>query len=274
MDNDTQPVVTAPVVTEPIIEQQTNGLPSANHAEDFSGFELNDDVKAKFKDGKLNGRFGNITEVLDKLKEAEDFKANTIRDQKTNEQQTTKQATIEQQAAETQKLQQDTVMEMLPEFLKNNMQLTPEMEAKATATGIDLRDLKLGALEVKEKTQVAHGIVGSSDEYANMMTWGGENMTDAQKRAFDVDVMNSDISEYAIKGLHADYKKAMANGGQVTRITGQHATSGLKPYATRQELFKDKAYIESSAGRRDTAAIKMYNDRKRITDNNVILGRQ
>ena len=56
-------------------------LPSDNVAPDYSGFDLNDDVKGKFKDGKLNGRFGSINEVLEKLKEAEDFKAQTIREQ-------------------------------------------------------------------------------------------------------------------------------------------------------------------------------------------------
>lgn len=265
-----------PAVNEvtPSISEGAGGLPSANVPQNFSGFEITDELKTRFKDGKLNGRFETIDDVLTKLKEAEDFKANTIREQKSKEAQTQEKQTETQKIAQTQQLQQETIMEMLPEFVKNGMVLTPEMETRATEVGIDIRDLKLGAIDLREKTDRAHSIVGSSEEYGNMLAWAGQHMNDAQKKAFDVDVVNSNVSEYAIKGLYADYKKAQANGGVTTRIVADgSAIKGIQPYGTRQELYRDKQYVESAKGRSDINAINMYNSRKKITPDAVIFGR-
>lgn len=251
-------------------QPSTSGLPSDNQPQDFSGFELNDETKAKFKDGKLNGRFNNINEVLEKLKEAEDYKANNVRDQ-TNQQQTNQQEIDDAAALEaTQATQQTTINEMLPQFIENNMELTADMEAKAVEVGIDIRDLKLGALELKDRVQKAHAVIGSSEEYNAMLAWGKENMTDSQKSAFDNDVTGG-MSEYAIKGLHADYKAA--GGVNAPRIAGETFTNSIKPYADRQELFKDREYLRSAAGKRDTAAKQRYNDRLKATSDAVIYGR-
>jgi len=74
--------VVEPVV-EPVVETPPSGLPSDQPpVEAYDGFALSDDQKALFKEGKLNGRFGSLDEVLVKLKEAEDFKSQYGRDVK------------------------------------------------------------------------------------------------------------------------------------------------------------------------------------------------
>lgn len=264
--------IVQPEVVEPVVEQPTSGLPSDNVADDYSGFDLNEDIKGKFKDGKLNGRFSNMNEVLEKLKEAEDFRANTIREQKNNEQTVEKTEAEKQALVEKQQVQNDAVQSMIPTFLENGMELTPEMEAKATEVGIDIRDLKLGALELKDKVTKAHNVVGGAEEYNAMIAWGHENMTDAQKKAFDKDVVNPDLGEYAIKGLYGDYKKAQS--GNDTRIEGtSHLRGSVKPYADRRELYKDRDYLSSARGRRDTAAKASYDARLKLTPDSVIFGR-
>lgn len=268
--------VIAPVEGQPPVVETApeSGLPSDNIPQDYSGFELNDEVKGKFKDGKLNGRFSSIDEVLNKLKEAEDFKANTIRDQQANNN-TIDTETADIQAKEAaQATQVNTINEMLPAFIENGMNLTPEMEAKATEVGIDIRDLKLGALELKERITVAHNVVGGSETYNSMIAWGKENMSEAQMKAFDVGVTDSNISEYAIKGLYADFKAAGGSSTPNPRISGDSVNSlGVKPYATRRELYADKEYIDSAKGRRDTAAIKSYRARLNATPQDVVYGR-
>jgi len=249
-----------------------SGLPSDNKPLDISGFEINDELKAKFKDGKLNGRFSNIQEVLDKLKETEDKYANTVREVKQTEQQMTEEQLAEQQKAEQQTVQQETINSLLPEFMANGMQLTPEMEKAATEVGIDIRDLKLGALEFKEKVTAAHNVVGGTEEYSAMLEWGKANMSEAQMKAFDMNVTNPNLGEYAIKGLYADYKAAIANG-DTNRIEGRPANNSIKPYADRKELYADRDYLQSAKGRRDTAAQKMYKARLNATSDSVIYGR-
>ena len=263
-DELTPPAATPPPAAEtpPAETPPAGGLPSQQASgNEFDGFALTDDIKAKFKEGKLNGRFSSIDDVLVKLKEAEDFKANTIRDQKQGDQ-TSLQAQTQAQ----------TINEMLPEFLGNGMVLTAEMELKATEAKIDLRDLKLGALELKIATEKAHSVVGGKENYQAMIEWGKSAMTPEQQTSFDKAVTGS-MSEYAIKGLNADYQKAISEGHQPERIQGQPAHRGVMPYKDRKELYKDKDYIESNAGRRDTAAIKAYRDRLRATPDNVMFGR-
>jgi len=259
---------TPPVDTPPA---EGGGLPSDNVAPDYSGFDLNDDVKGKFKDGKLNGRFGSINEVLDKLKEAEDFKANTIRDQKTAEGQVTEEGNQAQIEAAKVATQNTVVKELIPQFLENGMKLTPEMQTKATEAGIDIRDLKLGAIELRDATTSAHQLTDGKENYEAMRTWADGVLDAGQKASFDA-ALSAGMGEYAIKGLYAEFQKASDNG-DVGRIEGSTVFTGVQPYADRRELFKDKQYIESPAGRRDTAAQKMYRARLGKTPDNVIYGR-
>ena len=247
-------------------------LPSENVPADYSGFDLNDDVKGKFKDGKLNGRFGSLNEVLDKLKEAEDFRANTIRDQKTIDDKTVVEGQEKIDKAATVQKQDAVVKELIPAFLENGMVLTPEMEAKATEAGIDIRDLKLGAIDFRDRTNSAHALTGGKENYDAMIEYSRGVLTPAQQASFDKDLATG-MGEYAIKGLYADFKAA-DESGEVGRIEGNVAFTGVKPYENRRDLYKDKDYIESPAGRRDAAAQKMYRARLGKTNDSVIYGRQ
>ena len=256
------PVVETPPVVEPVIETPS-GLPSDNTKVDYSGFELSDDIKTGMKDGKINGRFGSVDEILAKLKETEDKFANDVR---INKDEQTKREQIQQ----TETTQQNVILEMIPDFQANGMQLTPEMEVKAKEAGIDIRDLKIGAMEMKQNVDNAHSVVGGADEYNNMMAWAKENISDEQKAIFDKDITGG-MSSYAIKGLYGDYKAAVGADGYQPRIEGNGTVRGIVGYADRRELYKDKDYVDSAAGRRDPQAIINYKARLAAT-NKVVLG--
>lgn len=258
-----------PSGTEPPVgAEQPSGLPSDNIEVDYTPFELSDDIKGRMKDGKINGRFGSVDEVLAKLKEAEDRAAGLISESTKSEKAKEQEAIDAKAKADAQVSKQQTIMDMIPEFQANGMQLTPEMEAKAVEAGLDVRDIKIGAMELKQNVEKAHAVVGGKEEYSNMMAWAKENIDDAQKVAFDKDVTGG-MSEYAIKGLHSDYTAATKDG-YVPRIEGSAAVKGIQPYADRRSLYKDKDYIMSPAGKRDTQAIKNYKARLRVTPNSVI----
>ena len=259
-------VTTPPVEQTPpadVTPPEPSTLPSEQPAPtDFAGFDLTDDVKAKFKDGKLNGRFGSIDEVLSKLKEAEDFKANTIRDQTNGQQQQQEQQTQQQ-------TQQATVNELVPMFMQNGMVLTPEMEAKATEAKIDIRDLKIGAMELREATTKAFAVVGGEENYKAMLTWGKSAMSVEQQASFDKAVTGS-MSEYAIKGLNADYQKALSDGHNPERIQGSTTIKGLSPYGSRKELYADKSVAENAKARGDINPWNDYQSKLRITPNEIL----
>ena len=78
------PAVETPPVVEPVVETPST-LPSQNQEVDYTPFELSDDIKTGMKENKINGRFGSVQEILDKLKETEDKFANDVRTNKNNE---------------------------------------------------------------------------------------------------------------------------------------------------------------------------------------------
>lgn len=248
--------------------EQPSGLPSDNVEVDYKSFELSDETKGRMKDGKINGRFGSVDEVLAKLKEAEDRAAGLI-SESTKASKAKEQQAIDDKANADGKInQQQTIMDMIPEFQANGMQLTPEMEAKATEAGIDIRDIKIGAMELKQNVEKAHSVVGGKEEYSNMMAWAKDNISGEQKIAFDKDV-TGEMGEYAIKGLHSDYKSATKDG-YVPRIEGDSTIKGIRPYEDRRSLYRDKDYIMSPQGKRDTQAIKNYKARLRVTPDSVL----
>jgi len=272
-----QPPATPPTDggTPPPAETPPSGLPSGQTPpETYDGFALNDDLKAKFKDGKLNGRFSSMDDVLNKLKEAEDFKANTIRDQKDNNGQ-------QEQQQQYQQSVDAVVTEILPTFLENGMVLTADMEAKLTADIKDPTKKELAiykfrdeARAISDKINNAHTVAGGKEKYEAMQEWGKDNLSKEQQVVFTQDVNGSpEASAIAIEWLSSKYQTALDNGTVVPRVKGQPAFQGITPYADRRELYKDKDYIESPAGRRDTSAIATYKARLRATPDAVIYGR-
>ena len=241
------PPNTVPNTTTPPADGGTNvpnepsGLPSQNQEVDLSAFELSADAKAKMKDGKLLGRFGSIDEVMAKLKEAEDFRA-----QHGNNQANTN--TEQQQQADAVKAQDTVGQEILGEFIGNNLELTDAMIQKGVDAGIDARDIKLRAIDIRDSANTAHSIVGGKEQYDEMIGWARENMTEAQRTSFNTDI-NTNMSEYAIKGLQADYQKAMADGTVTTRIQGQPVNQGIVAYKNQKELFADKTSAERAKQR-------------------------
>ena len=166
---------------------------------------------------------------------------------------------------------QTEIMSMVPEFMANDMQLTPEMETKATDLGIDIRDLKLGAIDFRDKINLAYSVVGGKEEYTQMISDMGPVMTEDQRRSFDSDLGGS-ASEWAIKGLHAEWKAK--NGGKPAgRIEGRvGGTTGAKPYESQGEILKDLGYLRGR-GKNDQAAWAQHEKRKAVTPDAVIYGR-
>jgi len=215
-------------------------------------------------------QFKSLEDFKDKYKQLHKQYSNTVREQKEKERanQTEQQKIAEQQ--EAQQKQQELVMELVPEFMQNDMQLTPEIEQKLTEHGLDIRDVKLGAIELRERIQKAHEVVGGKEEYQSMIDWAKENLSESERNAFDKDVTGN-MSQYAIKGLYQTYREAQSDSEPQDRIRGNSSSSrGLKPYGSKDEVLRDRAYINSMKGRLDQAAIAKHKERLNITPDSVL----
>ena len=256
--------VVAPEVVTPEAEPQS-GLPSDTIAQDYSGFELTDEQKAGFKNSKLAGRFESVDQMAGLIKELEDKFANDVRLSQNDPE-----VKAKAEAEAVKKTQQEVIGEMTQPFLDNDMHLTAEMETKAKEAGIDVRDLKIEAMELRERTAEAHALVGGKEEYIAMITTMAESLSDADKDDFN-QALQGNMGKFAIMGLHSEYKKIIHNDPE--RLSGSATSVGIKPYSTRRELFEDKRYVESAAGRRDTAAQRNYRARLNATPDETLYGR-
>lgn len=252
-------------------ELDGGNLPSAQEGKqlDLDRFSFQDDfVEKNFKNGKLYGRFDSIDAVLNTLREVETKHSNTMRDIKSGKYQE-----VDANAVKQQQLT-ETVNTLVPEFIQAGMELTPEIEAKATEAGIDIRDLKLGAIEVKETLTKVYNLVGGQEEYQAMIEWGRNNLDEKQQKEFDIGV-KSTLSSYAVKGLYAEYQQAIANGEPQTkeRLYGDAtSSSSVKPYGSMSEILRDRAYV-SGAGRNDQPAIELHKRRMNMTPDSVFSSR-
>ena len=266
----TPPAEGQPPATPPV-DDNGGGLPSANDGQPTLNFELTDTIKEKFitADGKLLGKYENLEQIAEAHKNLQDKHAQYVEDVKNREKEID--GGVEAQKIEAQKLEK--MQSLLPEFLKNDMQLTPEMQETLTEAGIDVRDVKLGAIELRDKIKAAHEVVGGAENYQAMMVWASEQLNDAEKAAFDADVMGAQ-SRFAIKGLYSEYEAAVASGEQTPpqRINGDNTVKTTQPYGDRAELLKDRAYVESPQGKRDLAAQKRYRARLAVTPDEVWRG--
>lgn len=254
---------------EEVKEEQTSqnteptSLPSEEEERQEHENMVNTWGELKETDPKFMEQFKSLEDFKEKYKELHKQYSNTVRDYKEKEKANQTEAEKQAEQEQVEQQQQETIHSMIPEFMDNNMQLTEDMEKRAEEAGIDVRDLKLGAIELREKVQKAHDTVGGREEYESMMQWASENLTDEQKKAFDKDV-TSEMSEFAIKGLHNEYKKASGD-----RIRGRNDTGGIKPYRNTEEIMRDKRYLNTPAGFRDKNAQERHKERLSVTPTSV-----
>lgn len=266
--------VTPPTDTSPQLDTLDSGnLPSSQEelGATLEKFQITDEFASKnFKNGKLFGRFDSLEAVLNTLHAVETKHANTMRDIKSTESTTT--ATPEPQAPI-----HEVIQPLVSKFAENGYSyegMDAEIEQLATETGKSVAEIKLAAIEVRDQVNKAYAVVGGKEEYQGMIEWASENLTDAEKRGFD-NSLKTGMGELAIEGLHARYKNANAEGRpSPRRIEGDGSGNvGIRGYATSAELFRDRAYLQTSAGQRDAGAKAMHEKRMNLTPDSVIFGR-
>ena len=275
--DNTQPTEEAQPTTEVAEEIDGGNLPSARKDEEnvLKGFEVTDEIKEKyFKNGKLFGRFENLEGMATALKSVEDKYANVMREVKSKPEGETQPEQAEPVADTNDVLVK--ARPLIDEYIQSGMELTDDIIAKAQAEGYDIRDIRLAAIDIKDKLNYAYNLVGGESEYKAMLEWGKANLDEKQQKAFDKDLATN-AGEWAIKGLYAEYKSKIGSNEQPSteqRIMGDaQGAVGIRPYASQAEILKDKAYINSPKGKNDLKALELYNKRMSKTPDSVVFGR-
>ena len=229
---------------------------------------LTEGLEEIVKDGMIGGKFKTVADMMASYQELEGKYANARRDLAGGEQQEQQEQQQQQEQEQILAKQQETINAILPKFIENGMQLTDELLTQAKEAGLDERDVKLKAYEIREATQKAYTVVGGKENYDQMLAWGATALSPEQKIEFDRGLA-SGMSEYAIKGLWTEFEKAKANG-TYSRMEGNPAPQSEKGYSSRAELYRDKDIAEASRRRGDDTLWKKYQAKLKITPHEVL----
>lgn len=90
----------------------------------------------------------------------------------------------------------------------------------------------------EKQTNTVKELVGGNEAYSEMANWAADNLTDAEKTAYNTAVNSKDLetAKLAVVGLKAKFEKA--NGSEPSLLEGQSAPSGEAGYKSWAEVTR------------------------------------
>ena len=90
----------------------------------------------------------------------------------------------------------------------------------------------------EKQTNTVKSLVGGNDAYSEMANWAADNLTDAEKTAYNTAVNSKDLetAKLAVVGLKAKFEKA--NGSEPSLVEGKSAPSGEAGYKSWAEVTR------------------------------------
>ena len=80
-----------------------------------------------------------------------------------------------------------------------------------------------------------YSLAGGESEYNEMVTWAQDNLTESEIQAFNASLANEAQSEFAIKGLYAQYQ----SGKSPTLVKGEVSNTSTRGFASKQEMMAE-----------------------------------
>jgi len=237
---------------------------------------IDDYISANTSDnGKLFGRFDDVASALDHFREQEIKHTNNMREIKEGQKEVEQKQSEQAAKAEAEQTRVAKINELVPQMLENNMSITDEMKTVMEEAGLSQAEIELGAYKVRDITQKAFAVYGGQEKFEQVKAWAEENLDEATKRAFDINMGDmvqgkEAVGILAMEGLLSRYEKA--NAGEIQPVqrvegtpTGRTSTRG---YASQAEMFKDKRAADN-----DPKLRAAYQAKLNQTADNIIYGR-
>lgn len=227
------------------------------------------------KEGKMFGQYDNIADLHAGYKALQDKHTDFVRQVKESEKTDTQTIETIQATREAEQQAQAVMSDLVTQVVKG-AEITEEMQAQLSEHNLDVRDLKLNAIEYKEQVQKSYEIVGGSENYEAMINWAKTSLSEAEIVDFDKGVSGPSAHLY-IKGLYSDFTNASGQPAEQSdstpeRVAGESSLSGgVRGYATQAEMLRDAHYV-NNAGKNDAGARKLHQQRLSKTSDDVIYG--
>ena len=238
------------------------GLPQTEEAPKPNMFDgMNDEWKeANLKDGKLFGKFDNIEDMAKSYKKINDERANQGSEAKKAE----SDATDASNKAEVSNTQ-------LSEIAANDFNITEDNFKAFEDAGYSRDQAENMAFKMEKAANKAYEIVGGKDNYASLMNWAGDNLSEAEIQTFaDKTVGDNfslkDTSTMAIEWLQ--FKMASSGVQQQDapkqRISGNTPQRQSNGFGSKAEYNESMKYLRSNPSNRQAQA--EYEAKMKVTD--------
>ena len=157
-------------------------------------------------------------------------------------------------------------------YLEGGRNMTAEMVAEIEAGGGNATSVELKAIKAGQHIDKMTALVGGEDTFYQMITEMAEGKTDAQKEAWLRTINDPSLSEYAVKGLHAEWLDKTGQRAPVKngRFAGKAANVGsVKPFNSQGEVL-----AAAARARKDSGFRAEYEARKNMTPDGILFNRK
>jgi hypothetical protein len=204
------------------------------------------------------GKFNNVEDLEKSYQELQKKLGNNLNEEKSNEDgdqdvsETVKENTETPSTEEAKNLTEDKGFnfdELSAEYQENG-DLTEETYKKLEEAGIPkaMVDNYVQGQQavVEKKAQDIYNTIGGEGEYQSMISWASDNLSDADKDAFNSAInVNDAVATFTIQSLYNRYKTETP--GQLVNGDKNTSNQGLG-YETKTEMMKD---MSSQAYKKD-----------------------
>ena len=126
------------------------------------------------------------------------------------------------------------------ELIKSGMVITPEIELQAKESKVDLRDIKIKAMETKQAVDSIYGMVGGKENFDEMREWANGALTKEEQNGFNMALRQG--NNFVVKMLHERFSNAKEDGTAEVTIQAtrsKNAPQGKTVYASMEQYLSD-----------------------------------
>ena len=254
------------VQNEEVVSQEGEGnTPQVENQETPENENPWDVEHLRGEDGMVAGKYKNIDAMVKSLEHAE---AKLVELNAEKQSASAKGQNAEKAEARKAEVQQAETAAM-EQYIQNG-QMTPELAAQITEAGGDPTRVELNGIKTSQRLNSLYDITDGRENFEAMLTEMAEGKSEAEKNAWINTLRDPSMSEYAVKGLHAEWQeKNGRRSAPADRVRGRAPSGGsTKPYATQGEMLQGAA-----KARHSQAARQEYEMRKNVTPDSVVFGR-
>ncbi len=258
----------------PVEEAVAEETPNVEATEVSEEVEVQEDVNPwgtehlVDENGMIGGKYKNMDAIMKSLEHAQGKLAELQGEKQSTDARAANEVKASEKASGVMQVEDAGVKA----YLESGRNMTPEMVAEIEAGGGNATSVELKAIKAGQHIDKMTSIVGGEDTFNTMLTDMAEGKSEADKAAWLRSVSDPNMSEYAVKGLYAEWleKTGQRASTKQGRISGKPSNVGsVKPYNSQGEVL-----AAAARARKDSGFRAEYEARKNATPDGILFNKK